>query len=147
MERDLWILMQSVSPDQAAIWIAEKLDAIRDTEFRALYLEYDAAFDWLPDDPRLEALADRTARWLASRRGSRTPGHDCGRGVVTRVGSPLGTCRAAALTGPRAEAGYVRDNVLMRAMASARRPATVFFVVNVLLFPITLIGYVIWLTR
>ncbi len=71
MERDLWILMQSVSPDQAAIWIAEKLDAIRDTEFRALYLEYDAAFDWLPDDPRLEALADRTARWLASRRGSR----------------------------------------------------------------------------
>ncbi len=35
----------------------------------------------------------------------------------------------------------------MRAMASARRPATVFFVVNVLLFPITLIGYVIWLTR
>src|SRR6266508_3130701 len=60
-------------------------------------------------------------------------------GVVTRVGSPLGTCRAAALTGPRAEAGHVRDNILTRAMASARRPATVFFVVNVLLFPITLI--------
>jgi DNA-binding transcriptional MerR regulator len=70
MERDLWILMQSVSPQQAAIWIAEKLEAARDPEFRALYLEYDAAFEWSPDDPRLDALADRSARWLATRRGS-----------------------------------------------------------------------------
>jgi DNA-binding transcriptional MerR regulator len=69
MERDVWILLQSVSPDQAAIWIADKRDAIRDPEFRALYLEYDAAFDWSPDDPRLYPLADRTARWLASRPG------------------------------------------------------------------------------
>src|SRR6266511_2254549 len=88
MERDLWILMQSVSPDQAAIWIAEKLDAIRDTEFRALYLEYDAAFDWLLDDPRLEALADRTARWLASRRGSRGGGV---RSARDRAAARLGT--------------------------------------------------------
>ena len=29
-ERDLWILMQSVSPEQATIWIAEKLVAMRD---------------------------------------------------------------------------------------------------------------------
>jgi hypothetical protein len=28
---------------------------------------YDAAFDWAPDDPRLDALADRTQRWLATR--------------------------------------------------------------------------------
>ena len=69
MERDLWILMQSVSPEQAAIWIADKRDAIGDPEFRAIYLEYDAAFDWSPDDPRLSALADRTARWMASRYG------------------------------------------------------------------------------
>jgi DNA-binding transcriptional MerR regulator len=68
MERDLWILMQSVSPRQAAIWIAEKLQAIRDSEFRAIYLEYDAAFGWSPDDARLGELAERSARWLASRR-------------------------------------------------------------------------------
>jgi len=66
MERDGWILMQSVSPKEAAIWIAEKRDAIGDPEFRAIYLEYDAAFDWSPDDPRLSALADRSQRWLAS---------------------------------------------------------------------------------
>src|SRR5262245_36053490 len=30
MERDGWILVQSVSPKEAAIWIADKLDAISD---------------------------------------------------------------------------------------------------------------------
>jgi DNA-binding transcriptional MerR regulator len=69
MERDIWILQQSVSPEQAAIWIADKLDAISDPEFRAIYLEYDAAFDWSPDDPRLYPLADRTRRWIANRHG------------------------------------------------------------------------------
>jgi DNA-binding transcriptional MerR regulator len=72
MERNGWILLQSVSPQQAAIWIADKLDAISDPEFRALYLEYDAAFDWSPDDPRLYPLADRAQRWLANRH--RRPG-------------------------------------------------------------------------
>jgi DNA-binding transcriptional MerR regulator len=67
MERDGWILMQSVAPNEAAIWIADKRDAIGDPEFRAIYLEYDAAFDWSPDDPRLDALADRSQRWLANR--------------------------------------------------------------------------------
>jgi len=67
LERDVWILLQSVSPKEAAIWIADKLDAMSDPEFRAIYLEYDAAFDWSPDDPRLYALAERTRRWLANR--------------------------------------------------------------------------------
>jgi DNA-binding transcriptional MerR regulator len=67
MERDGWILMQSVSPKEAAVWIADKIDAIRDPEFSAIYLEYDAAFEWSPDDPRLYALADRGQKWLAGR--------------------------------------------------------------------------------
>jgi DNA-binding transcriptional MerR regulator len=71
MERDGWILMQSVAPNEAAVWIADKRDAIGDPEFRAIYVEYDAAFDWSPDDPRLHALVDRAQRWLAKRqRGS-----------------------------------------------------------------------------
>jgi DNA-binding transcriptional MerR regulator len=67
MERDGWILMQSVSPREAAIMIADKRDAIGDPEFRVLYREYDAAFDWSADDPRLSAMAGRTRRWLADR--------------------------------------------------------------------------------
>jgi DNA-binding transcriptional MerR regulator len=67
MERDVWILMQSVSPTEAATWIADKRDAMGDPEFRSIYLDYDAAFEWSPDDPRLEALADRAERWITNR--------------------------------------------------------------------------------
>jgi DNA-binding transcriptional MerR regulator len=70
LERDGWILMQSVSPNQAAIWLADKRAAIADPEFCAIYLAYDAAFDWSPDDQRLYTLADRAQRWLANWHGS-----------------------------------------------------------------------------
>jgi hypothetical protein len=70
MERDLWILMHSVSPNEAAIWLADKRAAIADPEFCAIYLAYDAAFDWSPDDQRLYTLADRAQRWLANWHGS-----------------------------------------------------------------------------
>jgi DNA-binding transcriptional MerR regulator len=66
-ERNGWILVQSAAPERAAVWIADKWEAIGDPEFRAIYLDYDAAFDWSPDDPRLSALADRVHRWLAKR--------------------------------------------------------------------------------
>jgi DNA-binding transcriptional MerR regulator len=66
MEREMWILMQAVSPEEAAFWIADKRAALAEPEFRALYLENDAAFDWSPDDPRLYALADRMQAWLAN---------------------------------------------------------------------------------
>jgi hypothetical protein len=65
-ERDLWILVQSVSPKEAADLIDDKRNLINDPEFCLIYLEYDAAFDWSPDDPRLQALADRARQWLAS---------------------------------------------------------------------------------
>ncbi|HEV2952712.1 MAG TPA: MerR family transcriptional regulator [Candidatus Dormibacteraeota bacterium] len=67
MERDGWILLQSASPDAARVWLADKLKALGDPEFRAIYLEYDAAFDLAPNDPRLGALAGRAERWLANR--------------------------------------------------------------------------------
>jgi DNA-binding transcriptional MerR regulator len=67
LERDLWILLQSVSPGHAAAWVADKLDAITDPEFQDLYREYDAAYDWHPGDPRLAGVAERTRRWYAGR--------------------------------------------------------------------------------
>ncbi|WP_433418711.1 MerR family transcriptional regulator [Microtetraspora malaysiensis] len=66
LERDGWILMQTASPEDASVWVAEKRELIADPEFRALYLEHDAAYDWSPDDPRLPALADRTRNWFTS---------------------------------------------------------------------------------
>ncbi|MCP2365393.1 DNA-binding transcriptional MerR regulator [Nonomuraea thailandensis] len=65
LERDGWILMQTASPEDASVWVAEKRELLGDPEFRALYLEHDAAYGWPPDDPRLPALADRTRSWYA----------------------------------------------------------------------------------
>ena len=73
MERDGWILMQSASPRQAAVMIADKREAMADPEFQAIYLQYDEAFDWPPDDPRLPALAERARRWLAARGQASSP--------------------------------------------------------------------------
>ena len=82
MERDGWILLQSASPKAAAIWFADKVGAIDDPEFVAIYLEFDAAFDWSPDDPRLDAVADRAERWFVRRgdglRRVRQPAADAG---------------------------------------------------------------------
>lgn len=64
VERDGWILMQTASPEDASLWIAEKRELMTDPEFRTLYLDYDAAYDWSPDDPRLPGLADRTRNWF-----------------------------------------------------------------------------------
>ncbi|MFG1708055.1 MerR family transcriptional regulator [Nonomuraea sp. M3C6] len=66
LERDGWILMQTASPEDASLWLAEKRELIADPEFRALYLEHDAAYDWSPNDPRLPALADRTRNWFTN---------------------------------------------------------------------------------
>lgn len=66
LERDGWILMQTASPEDAALWIAEKRGFMNDPEFRAIYLDHDTAYDWSPDDPRLPALADRTRNWFTN---------------------------------------------------------------------------------
>jgi hypothetical protein len=98
MERDGWILLQSASPRQAAVWIADKIDAMRDPEFRAIYLEYDAAFDWSPDDPRIDALAERTERWMAGRYGgpgTRPPVRDPAVAVARLVQTSVGVSSPA----------------------------------------------------
>lgn len=64
--------MQTASPEDVAIWITEKRQLITDPEFRALCQQFDAAYDWPPDDPRLPALADRTRTWLATHNRSKT---------------------------------------------------------------------------
>nr|WP_211243227.1 hypothetical protein [Rhodococcus oryzae] len=61
LERDGWILMQTASPEDAAVRLAEKRELITDPDFRVVYLEHDAAYDRSPNDPRLPALAHRTA--------------------------------------------------------------------------------------
>jgi DNA-binding transcriptional MerR regulator len=60
MERDAWILAVALSPERVPEWQEQKRSALASAEFRQLYLAYDDAFDWDPDDPRLAELADAT---------------------------------------------------------------------------------------
>jgi len=92
MERDAWILMWAVSPEAAALWLADKVEALSDPEFRAVYLLHDAAYDWAADDPRLPAVAERSRRWLSGRAGRGAPGGADGaavRPVHDVTGAPL----------------------------------------------------------
>ena len=76
------------------MWIADKRKALGDPEFRAIYLAYDAAFDWSPDDTRLNELAERAQRWIGKRRRSVERGAgvvqvpDIARLVASTVGAP-----------------------------------------------------------
>jgi DNA-binding transcriptional MerR regulator len=96
-ERDGWILLQSASPKAAAIWFADKLDAIDDPEFVAIYLEYDAAFEWPADDPRLDVLADRSERWFLRRGDGLTSGRQLAAdpGIVRLIATSTGSSSPA----------------------------------------------------
>ena len=100
MERDLWILMQSVAPAEAAVWLTDKREALADPEFRAIYLEYDAAFTWPADDSRLDGLAERARRWLTRRRvrgdvGERGSGRSTNQSVARVLATPSGASSPA----------------------------------------------------
>jgi DNA-binding transcriptional MerR regulator len=97
MERDGWILLQSASPKAAASWFVDKLHAIDDPEFVAIYLDYDAAFDWSADDPRLGALADRARRWLVRRGDGPTSGRQpaADPGIVQLIATSTGSSSPA----------------------------------------------------
>jgi DNA-binding transcriptional MerR regulator len=96
MERNGWILLQSVAPDEAARWVADKREALRDPEFRAIYLDFDRALDWSPDDPRLRPMAERMHRWLASRNDGTIDDPTLARLVASATGSTPAWDRLAA---------------------------------------------------
>ncbi|MGH3377233.1 MAG: MerR family transcriptional regulator [Actinoallomurus sp.] len=58
LERDGWILVAARSPEETRGWAAEKRALLADPKFRRIYLTFDEAFGWDPDDPRLEELAE-----------------------------------------------------------------------------------------
>jgi DNA-binding transcriptional MerR regulator len=57
-ERDGWIVLAAGYPDEAGDAAHAKLKALDEPDFRQIYLAYDEAADWDPDDPRLEQIAD-----------------------------------------------------------------------------------------
>ncbi len=93
IERDAWILIAALSPELVTPWAAEKARQLSDPEFRSLYLACDEAYDWDPDDPRLEDLAAVLADWDARKRGPDVP--ETG-GAADHVSVQLMTAQVAA---------------------------------------------------
>jgi DNA-binding transcriptional MerR regulator len=73
LERDGWTLLMGLSPEQVPERAADKCAALADPEFQRLYLAWEDAYDWAPDDPRLVELAAQGAAWLAKRPPSPPP--------------------------------------------------------------------------
>jgi DNA-binding transcriptional MerR regulator len=65
VERDAWIIVAALSPEQIPRWANEKLTALADPEFRRLYLASSEAEEWDVGDPRLVTLAGDMAAWMA----------------------------------------------------------------------------------
>jgi DNA-binding transcriptional MerR regulator len=65
VERDAWIIVAALSPEQIPRWANEKLAALADPEFRRLYLASSQAQEWDTGDPRLAQLAGDMAAWMA----------------------------------------------------------------------------------
>jgi DNA-binding transcriptional MerR regulator len=64
LEREGWIILAATWPDHVVEWTRQKAALFEDEEFQQVYLAFDGAFDWSPDDPRLEGLADTVADLL-----------------------------------------------------------------------------------
>ncbi|WP_440712424.1 MerR family transcriptional regulator [Gordonia sp. FQ] len=64
--RDGWILGFAVAPDITRTVLRSHATLLDDDEYIAMLRTHDAAYDWEPDDPRLDHLAETSAK-LAQR--------------------------------------------------------------------------------
>jgi DNA-binding transcriptional MerR regulator len=66
VERDSWILIAAQMPEAVPDLMAIKRTQIEHEALRSLYLDVGELVDCGPDDPRLPALADRVAAFIAA---------------------------------------------------------------------------------
>lgn len=66
MERDGWILIAARAPGLVNDWMRLKHEALDDESYRHLYLLFDQAHAWDPDEPRLPELADGMTTYLCA---------------------------------------------------------------------------------
>ena len=60
------LLREHAAPIHVRVWIKEKTASLDDVEFQRLYLAFDQAQEWSPDDPRLEQLAEDLTSYLGT---------------------------------------------------------------------------------
>jgi DNA-binding transcriptional MerR regulator len=121
IERDGWILIAARYPDQARQWARAKLDALASPDFQQIYRAYSEAYDYAPDDPRLDTIADSLLDF-AERHQEELQHHEVDLQQVS-AGSPLEDPVAMALVLSRTAdipPSWARLDELCREKAAAR---------------------------
>lgn len=73
MERDGWVLVAARSPEQIVPWIEAKRALFAEPTFAAMYLAFDSARNWDPEDLRLLEVAETMLKGLAEVMGNVHP--------------------------------------------------------------------------
>ncbi|MHB1940720.1 MAG: MerR family transcriptional regulator [Candidatus Dormibacteria bacterium] len=117
VERDGWILVTALSPELIPGLAAEKARQLTDPEFRRLYLACDQAYNWSPDDPRLDDLVALMGEWARRQRAPETTGNGDDAGYLSMQ---LMTAHVAAMV-PAWQ--RLKDNGLAHDRSLADQPA------------------------
>jgi len=75
-ERDSWILVAAQLPKHMPFYMEMKQQQLDDPATVELYRDLAAAIDWEPDDPRVEAVADRLVGLLEAAEAEGDDGYD-----------------------------------------------------------------------
>ncbi|HSX17367.1 MAG TPA: MerR family transcriptional regulator [Patescibacteria group bacterium] len=75
-ERDAWILISALYPEQVDAWAVQKKLVITKPDIAALYRRLDEALQWPADDPRFSELAKDMLHISQQQRASSVPDQD-----------------------------------------------------------------------
>lgn len=85
LQNDLWLLVFATHPETARTNFRDQAAMLDDPELLAIVLEYDGVHDVLPDDPRVDALADQLIAATHARYGEEIPSYDQGSAIPALV--------------------------------------------------------------
>jgi DNA-binding transcriptional MerR regulator len=93
---DLWILVFATHPDTAAALINDQDQQMADPVLRQIFLDYDRAHDLDPDDPAVDALAQRMIEATRQRYpAGELPGQDTGSEIPALIQAAVNDTSAA----------------------------------------------------
>jgi DNA-binding transcriptional MerR regulator len=85
LQSDLWLLVFATHPSTARVSFQDQAAMLTDPELLAVVLEYDRVHDVPPDDPRVDALAEKIVSATRDRYGPDLPTYERGSAIPALV--------------------------------------------------------------
>lgn len=85
LQNDLWLLVFATHPSTARVSFEDQSSMLDDPTLLSLVLEYDGLHDVLPDDPRVDALAEKLVSATRARYGPDLPAYEGGSAIPALV--------------------------------------------------------------